>query len=146
MNHVATEFVDALHRLEESSNVDVIADLFADDAVLSNPLAVHDEEGAVAAKVFWKAYRGAFEEVASEFVNVVEADGCAMLEWRSEGTVQGKSVSYSGVSVLEFDADKITSFRAYFDPRALVASAGSLQTSSDVATSEVERDPNGDSD
>jgi len=39
---ITATFIDALHRLEESGNVDVTASLFADDTTLANPLVIHD--------------------------------------------------------------------------------------------------------
>ena len=138
MNKLTAGFTNALHLLEKASDVDGIAALFSDDAVLSNPLAVHDADEGGAAKAFWTAYRAPFEEISSEFVNIVEGDGTAMLEWRSDGTVRGQAVSYSGVSVLEFANNRISSFRAYFDPREVVAHVGSPQGSDDMTPSDVE--------
>ncbi|WJH38694.1 nuclear transport factor 2 family protein (plasmid) [Aliirhizobium terrae] len=138
MGKLADDFITALHQLEETSDVNGITALFSDNAVLSNPLAVHDAEDGGAAKAFWTAYRAPFEKISSEFVNLAEGDSSAMLEWRSDGTLRGQAVSYSGVSVLEFADDRITSFRAYFDPRELVAHVGSPQTSEDMTPSDVE--------
>lgn len=138
MGKLADDFITALHQLEETSDVDGITALFSDNAVLSNPLAVHDADDGGAARTFWTAYRAPFEEITSEFINVAEGDGSAMLEWRSDGTVRGQAVSYSGVSVLEFADDRISSFRAYFDPRELVAHVGSPQASENMTPSDVE--------
>jgi len=118
---ITTTFIEALHRLEETGNLDQIANLFSDDATLANPLVVRDAREPQSAEQFWKAYRGAFSEIESEFVNVVENEGVAILEWRSDGLVDAQAVSYSGVSVIEFDGERIKAFRAYFDPRELVA-------------------------
>jgi hypothetical protein len=48
-----------------------------------------------------------------------------LLEWFTvawnviEGTSNGDRVSYDGVSVLEFEGDKVRRFMAYFDARRL---------------------------
>ena len=56
----------------------------------------------------------------SEFRNVFADDGGhAALEWTTEGTSNGVTVSYDGVSILEIEDDKVSRFRAYFDPRRL---------------------------
>lgn len=56
----------------------------------------------------------------SEFRNVVETDRTALLEWQSRvRTAAGHDLTYDGVSVLEFDGDRIRRFRAYFDPTKL---------------------------
>jgi limonene-1,2-epoxide hydrolase len=138
MGKLADDFIDALHRLEETSDVDSIASLFSDQAVLSNPLAVHDAEDGGAAKAFWMAYRAPFATITSEFIEVAEGEGSVMLEWRSDGTIGEQAISYSGVSVLEFTGDRISSFRAYYDPRELVAHVGTSQSSEDMTPSDVE--------
>lgn len=76
--------------------------------------------GVAGARDFWQHYRDTFESIESRFMNVVEAGNVAMLEWRSSGrATTGDDFSYGGVSVLEFDGEKVKRFRAYFDPAAL---------------------------
>jgi ketosteroid isomerase-like protein len=116
MHQLTDTFIKALRQLEEQKDVDTIVGLFSREAMLSNPTATHDS-----ATSFWTAYRGTFDEIRSTFVGVAEADGLAFLEWESEGKIEGRAISYEGVSVLEFADDEITSFRAYFDPSKLSA-------------------------
>jgi len=97
-----------------------MARLFADDAQLSNATHVEPQRGAQAARHFWHAYRESFDEIASEFRNVVESEHAVLLEWTSRGRLAGGGdVEYGGVSVLELDAGRIHRFRAYFDPADL---------------------------
>ncbi|GGE89939.1 nuclear transport factor 2 family protein [Sphingomonas prati] len=110
----AKTFIDALRTLEDNSDVEPIAALFADGAEISNPLVEHGGRDGAAA--FWTAYRGTFDSIHSEFRNIVEQDGVALLEWVSEGSVDGKDVRYGGVSVIESGERGITVFRTYFDP------------------------------
>lgn len=113
-------FIDALHRLEEERDAEPIAEMFADDATLSNPVHEVGEHGPGGAQEFWRTYRDTFGEIHSEFRNVVESDGAAALEWRSHGTTTGgRECHYGGVSILEYDDEGIHSFRAYFDPEEL---------------------------
>lgn len=113
-------FVDALHALEEDRDLDRIASLFTDDAELISPTHASPHRGPDAARAFWDAYRRTFAEIRSEFRNIVESDGTAMLEWQSRGrTSTGGALDYAGVSVLEFDGDRIRSFRSYFDSHEL---------------------------
>lgn len=93
---------------------------------------------ADAPRPFWKSYIEAFQDIESEFVNVLENDDVAVLEWRSEGVIEGSAVSYGGVSVIESVDGKITAFRAYFDPRKLVARGAGEQISQDLTPSDVE--------
>ena len=69
---------------------------------------------------FWTGYRNTFGEMKSGFRNVfADHAGRAALEWTTEGTSDGNTVSYDGVSKLEIEGDKVSRFRAYFDPRRL---------------------------
>ena len=112
-------FIDALHRLESERDVDTIANLFADNAEVSNPLVQYADGGQQAAKTFWGQYRDAFTEIRSDFRAVKETEGVSFLEWVSKGAVDNQSFEYGGVSVLEFSGDKISAFRTYFDSRQI---------------------------
>lgn len=120
MSEKTDEFVEALRRLEESGEAESIAALFAEGADVSNPLVAHRGEGEGGALVFWQTYRKSFETIRSEFRNIVEADGVAMLEWTSEGRAEGGEVHYGGVSVLEHGDSGIKAFRTYFDTRQVM--------------------------
>ena len=119
-----TAFIDALHHLEQSRDAGFIASLFSGDAYLSNPLVEHVAGEDNAAQAFWSSYRDAFDEVESFFRNIGEGEGAALLEWTSEGTIDGQTFTYDGVSVIEFVEGKIVAFRAYFDPSLLTIRTG----------------------
>jgi ketosteroid isomerase-like protein len=119
MPDLSKTFIDALGRLESARDVEAIARLFADNAEVSNPLVTYQDGGAEAAKTFWSQYRDAFDEIRSEFRTVTEKDGLSFLEWTSKGSIDGKNFEYEGVSILEGDGERITSFRTYFDTRHL---------------------------
>ncbi len=53
------------------------------------------------------------------FRNVFATEEGAALEWTTEGTSNGNTVTYDGVSILEIDGGKVRRFMAYFDPLAL---------------------------
>lgn len=121
MSHeVAQRFIDALHQLEEQRELDSIVATYAPGCEVGNvvsPEQFHDPEGA---REFWQTYRAAFGEVHSTFRNIIATDGHAALEWTTKGTnPDGKPFAYDGVSILEIADDKITRFRAYFNPSAL---------------------------
>lgn len=116
----ADAFMDALHRLEEHNDAEAIVSLFAEDAELSSLTDAAPHHGREGARRYWEQYRGAFEEVRSEFRNVVSSDGIVVLEWTSRGRgVEGRPFEYDGVSVLEFRDGKVRRFRSYFDPAEL---------------------------
>ncbi|KYF48677.1 hypothetical protein BE08_30030 [Sorangium cellulosum] len=116
----ASEFIEALRRIEESGDVEPMARLFGPDAELSNPAITRPLHGQDGARNYWRSYRHSFGEVQSDFRCVVESDRASVLEWKSRGTLANGAVfSYEGVSVIEHPAGAITRFKAYFDPRAL---------------------------
>ncbi|WP_437812189.1 nuclear transport factor 2 family protein [Sorangium sp. So ce1078] len=116
----ASEFIEALCRIEESGDVEPMARLFAPDAELRNPTIARPLRGQDGARDFWRSYRKTFGEVRSEFRCIASSDRASLLEWKSHGTLSSGAVfSYDGVSVIEHPAGLITRFRAYFDPRAL---------------------------
>lgn len=117
---LAKKFIEALGRLEAERDLETISSLFGDDAEIGNVVIADNKTGAVGAREFWQHYRDNFGEIKSIFRNQIVTDKTAALEWQSEGTsADGKRFSYEGVSVLEFDGDKISRFHAYFDPNKL---------------------------
>jgi limonene-1,2-epoxide hydrolase len=120
----ARTFIDALHALEDRGELEPMVALFADDADLRNPSHVGPHRGPDGARRFWSAYRGTFRDIHSEFRHVLEDGGSALLEWTSRGrTTGGLDVAYDGVTVLEWEGDRLRRFRAYFDPGDLTAAA-----------------------
>jgi len=116
----ADEFIAALRRLEEHNDVEAIVSLFADDAEVSSLTDAVPHHGREGARRYWEAYRDSFEEVRSEFRNVVSGGDIVVLEWTSRGRgVEGRAFEYDGVSVVEFRDGKVRRFRAYFDPAEL---------------------------
>lgn len=113
-------FIDGLRRAEDEHRPEPVADLFADDAELSN--LTHTRSGRDGARQFWDEYLRAFKTVRSEFFAVHEADGFAALEWTSSGELPaGGPIRYKGISVLELAGDRVTRFRTYYDSAAFVA-------------------------
>lgn len=119
MSQLTDQFVDALQTLESSREIEGLAALFSDDAEIASPMVHHQSGGANAAGAFWTHYRDAFDDIRSTFKTVRDIDGVSFLEWRSEGSLDGQSFAYDGVSVLEETDGKITAFRTYFDTRHL---------------------------
>jgi len=119
---LASEFIEALRRVEEEGELEPMARLFTEDAELSNPTMPRIERGPDGALRFWDMYRRSFQGIRSQFRRVIEGDEVAALEWTSLGTSpEGAEVVYEGVTVIEYAGGKITRFKAYFDGRALGA-------------------------
>ena len=121
----AQTFIDALAALEQHGDLGPIVALHADDAELSNPNEPTPLRGREGAERFWRAYRGAFGEIRSEFRHVLEDGDAALLEWTSTGRLaSGAALRYDGVTSLEWAGDRVRRFRAYFDPRDVKEKAG----------------------
>jgi limonene-1,2-epoxide hydrolase len=114
---MAERFIDALYKLEEGRDVEPIVATYAEDCEVGNVNVPEKFHGPDGARRFWTEYRETFGEMKSEFRNIIATDDRAALEWTTTGTsADGKPVAYDGVSILEVAGDKITRFRAYFDP------------------------------
>ena len=114
---IADRFIDALYKLESDNDAEPLARFFTGEAEVGNVLVPDKFHGPDGAREFWGEYRKTFKEMRSTFRNKIVGDGSVALEWITEA--DGHSVNYSGVSIFEFQGDKITRFRAYFDPSAL---------------------------
>lgn len=116
----AQRFVDALLKLEESGDLEGLVALFSDDAQVSNAASARVFTGQDGARRFWTEYKGTLGQVKSTFRNMIEAADRVALEWETQGTAHnGAAVAYEGVSIIEWDGDRIRRFYAYFDPHAL---------------------------
>ncbi len=117
---VADRFIEALWKLEEDGDVEPLVEIHTEDCEVGNVAGSRTFSGHEGLREFWTSYRNTFDEMKSEFRNVFADDaGRAALEWSTEGTSNGNKVSYEGVSILEIEGDKVSRFRAYFDPRRL---------------------------
>lgn len=117
---IADRFVEALWKLEEDRDVEPLVGVHTEDCEVGNVAVPKTFSGHDGLREFWTSYRKTFGEMKSEFRSVfADGDGHAALEWTTEGESNGGSVTYSGVSVLEIEGDKVKRFHAYFDPRSL---------------------------
>ncbi len=117
---VADKFAKALRKLEEDRDVEALVATYTEDCHVGNVAVSKTFCGHEGLREFWTGYRNTFAEMKSEFRNVfADEAGRAALEWTTEGTSDGNTVSYDGVSILEIEGDKVSRFRAYFDPRRL---------------------------
>ena len=103
----------------EVADVEALVEIHAEDCEVGNVSVSKSFRGHVGLREFWTEYRKTFGEMKSTFRNVFATEEGAALEWRTEGTSNGDTVSYAGVSILEVEGGKVRRFMAYFDPRAL---------------------------
>jgi hypothetical protein len=119
LKEVADGFIEALRKLEENREVEALVGIHTEDCEVGNVAVSETFRGHDGLREFWTSYRSTFGEMRSEFRNVFVTEEGAALEWTTEGTSYGDSVSYAGVSILEVEGGKVRRFMAYFDPRAL---------------------------
>ena len=119
MAGMAQRFAEALQSTEGSRDPEPLVQLFAEDAQLHN-LAIADQ-GVEGARDFWQTYLDQFETIRSEFSHLIEQDGQAALVWTSSGALRGgRPITYRGVSVIEFDGDKVHRFETVYDSAAFL--------------------------
>jgi hypothetical protein len=110
-------FIDALHQLEDARNQDVICSMFADAAVLEAPRHTSGYRGVAGARRFWQEYLESFASIHSDFQQTVVGGDQAALFWTARGRLRhhDAEVTYPGVTLLEFQGDRIARFRTVFD-------------------------------
>ncbi len=119
MDGMAQRFADALRKSEETRDPGPVASLFTPDAELRN--LAHRESGADAAQRFWSRYLDQFDDIRSEFSHLIEEEKQAALVWTSKGTRRGgHTLTYRGVSILEFGDGKVSRFETIYDSAAFL--------------------------
>jgi hypothetical protein len=116
---VADGFVEALRKLEENREVEALVGIHTEDCEVGNVSVSGTFSGHEGLREFWTSYRSTFGEMRSEFRNVFATEKGAALERTTQGTSNGDSGSYAGVSILEIEGGKVRRFMAYFDTRDL---------------------------
>ena len=117
---VADGFVEALRKLEENEDVEALVEMHTGDCEVGNVSVPGIFRGREGLREFWRSYRSTFGEMRSEFRNVFATEEGAALEWTTQGTSNGDSIAYDGVSILEIEGGKVRRFMAYFDTRDLI--------------------------
>ncbi|SRR6056297_51994 len=125
-SEVVDEFIAAIAALERDGDTDPIAALYSETARCGNVIEPERFEGPEGAGAFWGAYRSQFADITSTYEAVVAGETSATLEWQSEATIDDESLTYRGVTVLEFDDGRIVRSCAYFDPAAIARQVDSI--------------------
>jgi ketosteroid isomerase-like protein len=117
---LAENFINALHKLEETGEPAEITALYAENAEIVNVVSPKKFTGTEGARDFWTRYRETFGEMRSEFRNKIVSENRAALEWTTRGiSRENHEITYSGVTILEFKDDKISRSCAYFNAHDL---------------------------
>lgn len=101
--------------------------LFAENAVVHDPVDAPPAEGRIGLEESWKVFTTPFERLSIQQDAVFYAKEGAAVKWTAEGIgVNEASVVFEGISVFELDGDnRIQTLMAYWDPAAMmIALAG----------------------
>ena len=117
MPNLAETFQSTLQQIEQSRDPEALVALFGEDAELLNLALTEPMKGVEGAHKFWTNYLSAFEKIRSTFHHHLQTDDKAVLEWVSEGVMAGtgQPFNYRGISVIEYNGDKASRFRTYYD-------------------------------
>lgn len=125
---MAERFMEALQQAERTGDVEALVVLFSDAAEFTNLASPTPLQGGEGARHFWQQYLGVFQQIHSQFEQVIEGDGVIVLEWHSEGVLKsGTPLSYRGVSILEIRDGHIHRFRTYYDSAVFLPQGAKLR-------------------
>lgn len=117
----ARSFVAALHELEQSGDTTPISELLTADAAVLSIDGAGQRTGPAGISELFTTYRAQFDRVSTTFTQVTESDRSAALEWRTTATgLDGRSLEYTGITVIDIDGDAISGFRTCYDSAALL--------------------------
>lgn len=118
---ITQRFLDALAAVEAQRSIQAMTEVFSDSARLSR-LGGPAERGPDGVRSFWQEYRDQFgDRVESRFSRLIETDQVVTLEWTTDGELStSRPISYTGVSVFEYEGEQITDFRTYYDSAAFL--------------------------
>jgi hypothetical protein len=115
-SRLTEEFMGALRKFEETEDLAPLLSLFHEDGEALNLGRTEPARGIEEIETFWREYRGVFRSVRSDFTHVIEGKAGAVLVWVSHGSlINGETVEYKGVTVLETDARRVRRCRTYYD-------------------------------
>ncbi len=121
---LAERFMRTLQETERCGDVLPLAALFHEQAEALNLGRTEPARGREEVQEFWEAYLAAFQEIRSEFTQVLESEQGVVLEWISRGRLaDGHPIEYRGVSILEPSRGPITRFRTYYDSAIFLPAA-----------------------
>ena len=115
-SEMAERFMRTLREIEDTRKAASMAEIFTDDAEVSNLAHIKPMRGRDGAQRFWTDYLNAFDHIRSQFTRVIENGNQIVLEWKSSGRLRdGARIAYRGVSLLEMEGGRVRRFQAYYD-------------------------------
>jgi steroid delta-isomerase len=106
-----------------SMDAEAFVAVFAPDAVSHDPVGAPPFNGTDGLRKFFKGMEATFSQLNMRETAVYINQNEAAVHWQAVGTGQnGKTTHFSGINLFACSDDgKISSLRAYWDPRAMMA-------------------------
>ena len=106
-----------------SMNAEAFVAVFATDTVSHDPVGAPPVSGYDGLRKFFKGMEATFSQLIMTETAVYINQNEAAVHWQAEGTGQnGKTTHFSGINLFTCNGEgKISSLRAYWDPRAMMA-------------------------
>lgn len=118
---VVQQFIDALHSVDSARSTEAMTALIAPDAPVDSIDGHGTRRGPAGIEALFTQYLAQLAEVETTFTRVTETSDRAALEWSSEVRLTGgQPTTYTGVSIVEFTTEVITSFATVYDSGALL--------------------------
>lgn len=115
------QFIAALRHLEQKRDLEPMGALFSDAAPVSSIDGHGERNGPDGIKALFDEYLRQFDEVRTTFTQVTEGENHAALEWTTDAKrAGGHDVTYTGVTIIDLDGDRVTGFRTVYDSAALM--------------------------
>lgn len=108
-------FTAALRILEQKGDLDPMAELFTDDAEVLSIDGHGPRSGKDGIRELFTEYVKQFDRLSTTFTQVTEQGDRAALEWSTDATRGEHTITYTGVTVIDKDGDKVTGFRTLYD-------------------------------
>jgi ketosteroid isomerase-like protein len=119
----AQRFIETLRQVENTRQPEELLALFTEDAELRSLRRAGQRAGRDGVRQFWREYLSSFDTIESRFERVYETGDLVVLEWHSDATLaSGRRIGYDGVSVIEYEGEKVKRFRTYYDSAKLDSS------------------------
>ncbi len=106
-----------------SMDAEAFVAVFAADAVSHDPVGAPPVNGYDGLRKFFHGIESTFSQLIMTETAVYINKNEAAVHWQAEGTSKDSKIThFSGIDIFTFnDEGKISSLRAYWDPRAMMA-------------------------
>lgn len=117
-------FIAALRHLEQTGDMDPMAELFTEGAEVRSIDGHGPRSGPEGIRELFTEYVKQFDELRTTFTQVTEGGSHAALEWSTDAVRPGgHAVTYTGVTIIDLDGGVVTGFRTCYDSAKIMQPA-----------------------